>query len=178
MRTLPEDPPTAGATAERVVVAFGEGLQKMLDLRFRHRLDPTVALHTAGKRIHRLPKVETPHDLHDLARRPNGAHEVAMDHNGTLEKVAILGEENPVLANRDLCQIGVVKSPIADRVEPEKTEVFGQPSEIHVDDEAAHRRLRTKPSFDLERAEDRVDADPVAGLELITEVDRFAGHKD
>ena len=92
--------------------------------------------------------------------------------------VAIIIYLSWLYAQGDVCdrgQLRVVERVPIDRVEPGEPEIRGQPSEMHVKDEPQlTKRLRPDSGDlrDVDRLENRVNADPVSVLHPMGEVDR------
>ncbi len=172
---LPVRPPPVGAQASGTPAEDSVGGSD----RRRHgvrglgqRLERRVAAQAARERVRSGREIEAAQHLDRLLLRPQRPHAVAAGDEPALEQPAIARQQDAALTRRAGRELGVVGAAAVFAVEPEHAQEPRQGAEMRVEQESeAAQRLgpHLRDRGDVEALEDGVDADTVAGGDLVIE---------
>src|SRR5213594_1692778 len=144
----------------------------------------------------RRSQIEALNNLDQLLFRVGRQHTVTVSDLFTPEQGSISGEQNPLLGNGDLDQGFVVAAPLTltspkgrgaevivliGRIEAEQTQVAGQLAKMSIEDETnLSQWVWAQPNewSDVERFEDRIDADPITIPHDVRETHRVTFHQN
>src|ERR1019366_4605762 len=140
-----------------------------------------VASQTPREGFCQTPQIKTPDHFRELLPRLGRPEVISVRHGAAFEETHIAGQQNPAFVARDLRQALVGATVLIQSVKSQYPQVCGQAAEVHIEYEPwITERLRPQSgqSGDVERLEDRVNTDPVAGLNPVGEIHRLSVDQD
>ena len=173
---------SAGRAELEAVVEFADtGRKKSGEILFAGCDEKAVAAEAAGERSGQSGQIEALEHFLKLEAGIGLANVAAVGNGGALQETAVTGEQDTMLGGGGPGQFGVRCIGAVEGVEAEQTEAGSEPAEVGVGDEAGFPegfRADSEEGRDVDGLEDGVDADAVAVLQRVSEIDAGAVDQD
>lgn len=149
---------------KNIIKLPGSRLEPAQDFVFRNFLDWLIALQAKGKRPYRILQMESLDDLDHLFFGIFRPDKITVGHRFHLEKFAIAGQDRSPFPAHDSKDLAVGKIIFVTTVQSEQSQITGQFSQMHVENEFRPSQgpgPQTRDRADIKRFKNRVHADVI-----------------